>query len=187
MNIIFCAILLASITYMIFMKPEAIIDALIVGSGKGVELCLSLLSIYAIWLGILKIAENCGAQKFLEKLLKPIIKFLFGNLDEETSKLIAINLSANILGMGNASTPSGIKAMERLSYNKIKCTKQMSMLVLLNSLSLQIIPTTIIGLRIASGSKNATSVFLPIIIISYTTVVFAVFLLKVLFREKNHE
>lgn len=168
---------------MLFTNPNGILDALISGSTKGVNLCLSLIAIYAVWLGILKIAENCGAQKFLEKLLKPLIKFLFGSLPEETSNLIAINLSANILGLGNASTPSGIKAMEQLSLGKTKCTKQMSMLVLLNSLSLQIIPTTIIGLRIAAGSLSATSVFLPIIIVSYTTITISVLILKFCVRE----
>lgn len=169
---------------MLFTNPTGILDALINGSTKGVNLCLNLLAIYAVWLGILKIAENCGAQKLLEKILKPIIKFLFGSLDEETSNLIAINLSANILGLGNASTPSGIKAMENLSRGKNKCTKQMSMLVLLNSLSLQIIPTTIIGLRIAAGSTHATSIFLPIIIVSYLTVTISVLVLKFCVRER---
>lgn len=187
MNVIFCAILIVSIVYMLFTNPSAILDALITGSNKGLNLCLSLIAIYAVWLGILKTAENCGAQKFLEKLLKPIIKFLFGPLDSETSSLIAINISANILGMGNASTPSGIKAMERLSLNKTQVTKPMSMLVLLNSLSLQIIPTTIIGLRIASNSKNPTDIFFPIIIVSYICVIIAVFLLKLLFRGEKHE
>ncbi len=167
---------------MIFTNPTAIIDAFIVGSKKGVELCLSLLSIYAVWLGILKIAENCGAQKLLEKILKPLINFLFGTISKEESELIAINLSANILGMGNVSTPSGIKAMELLSRGKTKSTKQISMLVLLNSISLQIIPTTIIGLRIAAGSKNATNIFLPIIIVSYLTAIIGIVLLKLLHR-----
>ena len=187
MNIIFCIVLVFSTIYMLFVSPENILNALINGSYKGVNLCLELLAIYAVWLGILKIAENCGAQKFLEKLLKPIIRFLFGNLDQETSNLIAINLSANILGLGNASTPSGVKAMENLSKNQTICTKQMSMLVLLNSLSLQIVPTTIIGLRIASNSKTATSIFLPIIIVSYITVILSVFALKFLVRSNNND
>ena len=140
---------------------------------------------YAVWLGILKIAENCGAQKFLESLLKPLINVLFGNLTKEESELIAVNLSANILGMGNASTPSGIKAMELLSVGKTKSTKQISMLVLLNSLSLQIIPTTIIGMRISAGSKNATDIILPIIIVSYTTAIVGVFILKLFYRRYN--
>lgn len=187
MNIIFCVVLIFSIMYMLFTSPSNILNSFINGATKGTELCLSLIAIYAVWLGILKIAENCGAQKFLEKLLKPVIKFLFGPLNEETSSLIAVNLSANILGMGNASTPSGIKAMQLLSENKTQCTKQMSMLVLLNSLSLQIIPSTIIGLRIAAKSTNATSVFLPIIIVSYATVFLGVALLKIFKRSNLHD
>ena len=184
MNVIFCFVLIICISYMSFTNPQNILNALISGSEKGVNLCISLISIYAVWLGLLKVAENCGAQKFLEKLLKPLIKFLFGPLNQETSQLIAVNLSANILGMGNASTPSGIKAMECLSKNQTKCSKQMSMLVLLNSLSLQIVPTTILGLRVASKSTQPASVFFPIIIVSYLTVIIGVLLLKIIQRSK---
>lgn len=186
MNVIFCAVLIVGIVLMLFINPALVLDSMISGASKGIELCLSLLAIYAIWMGILKVAENCGVNKLLEKLLKPIINFLFGGLNEEVSSLIAINLSANILGMGNASTPSGIRAMELLGKDKTSATPQMSMLVLLNSLSLQILPTTIIGLRVAAGSKNATSVFFPIIIVSYITVIVGIVILKI-FNKKKRE
>lgn len=183
MNIIFCFVFIIGIFLMLFQNPHLILDCMINGASNGIELCISLTAIYAIWMGILKVAENCGINKLLEKILKPMIKFLFGNIDSNTASLIAVNLSANILGMGNASTPSGIKAMELLSKNKTKVTKQMSMLVLLNSLSLQILPTTIIGLRIAAGSKNATNIFLPIIIVSHICVTLGVLFLKLFFKE----
>lgn len=183
MNAIFCGILIISIILMLFINPAKAIDAMISGGVKGVSLCINLLAIYAVWLGLLNIAEKSGVNKLLEKILKPIIKFLFGKLDEETAGLIAVNLSANILGMGNASTPSGIRVMQNLDKKDGKVTPQMSMFVLLNALSLQILPTTIIGLRVSAGSSNPTSIFFPIIIVSYTTLIFGVLLMKIFTRR----
>ena len=170
---------------MLFNSPSSCLDTLISAGEKTVNLCISLISIYAIWLGVLEIVEKSGLNKLLCKLLSPIIKFLFGNQPKEVNEQIAINLSANMLGMGNASTPSGIKAMQMLDDNSGKPTRPMIMLMVINSMSLQIIPTTLIGMRIANGSKNPTDIILPIIITSFISTFIAVMLVKIIYKNKK--
>ncbi len=152
---------------------------------KAVNLCISLISIYAIWLGILEVLDKSGLSRILAKILKPIIRFLFGKQDDETNEVLAINLSANMLGMGNASTPSGIKAMQMLDDKSGKATPAMIMLTVINSMSLQIIPTTLIGMRIAYKSANPANIIFPIIITSFISTFIAVMLVKLFYRQKK--
>ena len=134
--------------------------------------------------GIASALQN--EARTLEKLLKPIINFLFPNAGQNAKKYIAVNMSANILGMGNAATPMGIKAMQCLdkeNNNPLYTSKNMCMLVVLNTTSVQLIPTTIIALRVAVGSANPFSVILPIWISSFTAAFIALTLTKLLYRE----
>ena len=127
------------------------------GAKSAVFTVLSFAGVMCFWTGIMKIAENAGLSQKLEKLLKPIINFLFPNAGQNAKKYIAVNMSANILGMGNAATPMGIKAMQCLdkeNTNPLYTSKNMCMLVVLNTTSVQLIPTTIIALRVAAGSAN---------------------------------
>ena len=105
---------------------------------------------------------------------------------QKAKKYIAVNMSANILGMGNAATPMGIKAMQCLdkeNNNPLYTSKNMCTLVVLNTTSVQLIPTTIIALRVAAGSANPFSVILPIWISSFTAAFIALTLTKLLYRE----
>ena len=169
---------------MLFFNPSACIEAMLSSSERAVNLCISLISIYAIWLGILEIVDKTGLGKTIAKILKPVIRFLFGEQPDDVNEQIAINLSANILGMGNASTPSGIKAMEMLDQKTGKASKEMIMLMLINSMSLQIVPTTLISLRVAYSSQNPTDIFLPIIITSLISTFLGVLLVKIFYRNK---
>ena len=110
MNLIFSVIFVISSLSLCFFNPNLVLKAMSDGASKSIELCISLLSIYALWSGILQVAENSGLIKKISTLLKPIINRLFKNIDEKTHEQIAVNLSANLLGMGGIATPSGIKA-----------------------------------------------------------------------------
>ena len=187
MNYIFNFVFILSMSIMLFISPSSCLEAMLSSSEKAVNLCISLISIYAIWLGILEIVEKTGLNKQIAKLLKPVIRFLFGKQPDEVNEQIAINLSANILGMGNASTPSGIKAMQMLDQKNGKATKEMIMLMLVNSMSLQIVPTTLISLRVAYSSTNPTDIFLPIIITSLISTFLGVMLVKLFYRNKKNK
>lgn len=178
--------MLIGIGIMIFKSPSIIVGTMISASEKSVALCINLLAIYAVWLGLLKILEDTGFNKKLAKWLSPLIDFLFGkNIDEYTKSQIAINLSSNILGLGNAATPSAIKAMNGLDDGSGKINNAMTMLMVVNCLSFQLVPTTIMGLRASAGSTNVSSIIAPTICTSLITGVIIIALLKLIFATKK--
>ena len=153
---------------LLVINPSQTVTSMVDASSSALELCLNLCAVYAVWLGILEILDASGLSDKLAKLLRPLIKKLFPKANLETQKNIAINLSANMLGLGNASTPYGIKAMRGLDDGNEKANSSMIMLMIINACSIQLIPTTIIGLRAAAGSTSPSDIILPTIISSFT-------------------
>lgn len=185
MNKIFSFIFIISLFVMLIICPDKIMNVIFSATEKAITLSFSLISIYAFWLGILEICEKTGISGKLAKLLSKPIDFLFNKPNKETKKQIAINISSNILGMGNAATPSGIKAMQGLDSGTEKINKSQMLFMLLNTSSLQIIPTTIIGVRIANASTNATSIVLPTILASFISTICGVLLLFLIEKIKK--
>ena len=188
MNIIWISILIVGLALMLINNPELAFATIQSGSEKAVALCLKLWAIYAIWLGILNILEATGFDKKLAKALNPIIDFLIGKTDKETQGQIAINLTSNILGMGNACTPSGIRAMEGLSRGQKQITSAMIMFMILNVTSLQIIPTTVISLRISHGSTSSADIIFPTLISTIASTLSGIILVKIckrIFKDKQ--
>ena len=189
MNYIWCTMIIISIIVSVFNGTVSeTIDAAFEGAKSAVFTVLSFAGVMCFWTGIMKIAEKSGLSQKIEKLLRPIINFLFPNSGDEAKKYIAMNMSANLLGMGNAATPMGIKAMsylDRENTNPLYASDNMCMLVVLNTTSIQLIPTTIIALRVAASSADPFSIILPIWISSLTAVLSAVSLAKLYFGRKK--
>lgn len=131
-------------------------------AGEAVMLAISICGIMCLWSGLMKVAEEAGAVRLLSKLLSPAVSFLFRGLEKggRAAQLISMNLSANILGLGNASTPLGISAIEAIQEEETTPGKKpsgiasdnMIMLAVLNTASLQVIPATAAALRSARGA-----------------------------------
>ena len=164
---------------MLVIDPENAFNSMLSGSEQALNLCIKLMAVYALWMGILQIIEDTGLDKVFAKWLSPIIRHLFPNIDEYTSGQIAINLTSNLLGMGNACTPSGINAIAGMYKGGKVINSNMSLLVVLNTTNIQLIPTTIIGLRILHDSISASSIILPTIITSAISVTVGIVLSKV--------
>lgn len=188
-NYIWCAMIIISIIVSVFNGTVSeTIDAAFEGAKSAVFTVLSFAGVMCFWTGIMEIAEKSGLSQKIEKLLRPIINFLFPNSGDEAKNYIAMNMSANLLGMGNAATPMGIKAMsclDRENANPLYASDNMCMLVVLNTTSIQLIPTTIIALRVAASSADPFSIILPIWISSLTAVLSAVSLAKLYFGRKK--
>ena len=142
---------------------ENTIKALTDNAKAGVDICISLMGMMCFWCGIMEIADVSGCVEKLTGFIKPVFKILFKNIPDNHPAISAIfmNISANILGLGNASTPLGIKAMQelqQLNKDKTVATDDMCMFVTLNTASLQLIPTSVIAIRSAFGSVNPTNV-----------------------------
>ncbi|HDN60099.1 MAG: nucleoside recognition protein [Candidatus Neomarinimicrobiota bacterium] len=156
-------------------------------ASTAVEISLGLIGIMALWLGIMKIAEKGGIIRVLARLIRPIGKFLFPRIPEDHPAigLMLMNLVANWLGLGNAATPLGLKAMESLqSLNKKKDTATNAMVVFLalNTASICIIPMTIIAVRTELGSKNPFEIISTTFLASLCATIAAVTAAKLLQR-----
>ena len=163
-----------SIAALIFVQPQSVISEMTNASMDVINLCMTLLAVYTVWLGILEIVDATGLGAKLARLLRPLIRKLFKINDPETEKYIALNMSSNILGLGNASTPMGIKAMQRLDDGSGKITAPMIMLLIVNATSIQLFPTTVVGLRAQAGSVDPTSIILPTILGTIITCITAI-------------
>ena len=134
---------------------------------SAVSLILTLIGMTCLWSGIMEIASQTNIIELLKKVLTPIIKKLFPDITVKSRAYdnITMNIIANILGLGNAATPLGLKAMNELqkeNENKDTLSDSMMMLIVLNTASLQIIPTTVISVRSSFGSKDPTQIIVPV-------------------------
>ena len=189
MNKIWFWLIITSICILLYINPEIILPSMLQASEDTLKLCLRLCAIYSVWMGLLQVMEDSGINKKLSKMLSPVTRKVFGKMDDTTNELICMNISCNILGMGGAATPLGMKAMKRLDDGTGKANRPMMMLIIFASTSMQILPTTVIGLRIACGSQSASDIIVPTIIAAVLTTLvgigLALFIEKTKGRRKN--
>lgn len=181
MNKIWIILFVSSIIAICLFDPTQVLSGLLTASNSAVKLSFELCAIYAIWIGLFSILEQSGLSQKLSKLLSPIINKIFGknNLSEESRKYVSMNISANLLGMGGAATPLGIKAIESMqkdNKNKNTITFSMIMLIVISCSSVQFLPTSIIAMLSRFGSHNPTSIILPSIICSILSTTIAILL-----------
>lgn len=158
------------------------------GAAAAVKFMISLAGTLCFWNGFMKIAENSGAAAAVQRLLMPLIGLLFPNAGMNTKKYISMNMSANLLGMGNAATPMGIKAMNEMDKENAvpeKASKNMCMLVAINTAAVQLFPTTIISLRSAAGSGSPESVTIAILAASTCGFLAAAAAVKIFIRGEK--
>jgi len=154
MSKVWLILLVSGLGSLIFIDPSSAITAMTTGSHNAVQLSMRLVALYALWLGFFAILEKTGIARLLAKILRPLVRFLFPNSSDETNQYITLNMSANMLGLGNAATPMAIKAIGSMESENGIASINMIMMVVISSTSLQLLPTTVIGLRNTHGSAN---------------------------------
>lgn len=160
-------------------------NAIIDGSSKAVTLTISLMGMMCLWNGVMQVAKAGGVTEKMSRLMSPVLKFLFPDAYKKKNGMgeISASITANIFGLGNASTPLAIKAMEKLQENNTDsqtATNDMVMFTVLGCTSFDIFPTTLIALRKAAESKSPFEIIVPVWICSLCTAVVAVLLAKAL-------
>lgn len=185
MNKIWTIISIASIAVLIYIEPNNVIKYMNEAAYNTVTLMLKLAALYTVWMGVLQIAEKAGITEKLANLLQPVIKLLFGKVENNTAKFISINMAANIIGVGTASTPAGIAAIKSMDKGGETATDNMIMLLVLNATGMQLIPTTIISLRQTFGSAAPSDILLPTILATFASTILAVILVKLLQKVKK--
>lgn len=166
-------------------RMQEVSDAVFSGAGQGVEVCIALLGAMCFWSGLMKIADRSGITIFIGRLCRPIIRVLFPTLEKNSpaAGAMSLNFAANILGLGNAATPLGLKAMKCLQAEnprKDVASDNMLMFVVINTASLQIIPTTVATLRVKYGSVNPLDIMPAVWIASIGALLVGVLLAKLL-------
>ena len=185
MQYIWLFLVVVSICFLLFCAPDLVLTAMTTATQNAVTLSISLLGVYILWLGVLNVVKNCGLMQKVAKFIQKPIKKLFGNTNKEVCDNIAANLSANLLGVGNASTPPAMLAIKQMDKGDGKITKGMAMLFVINACGLQLIPTTIIGIRSSMGSNNPTDIILPCLLTSIATTAVGILLVCLVYGDKK--
>ena len=188
LNIIWPFFIIISIIYAILTgKVVEVNNSVFESANETVKLTITFFGTICLWNGIIHIASKTTMIEKLTNKLSPIIKFLFPDLkkEKEVQKEISMNIVANMLGLGNAATPLGLKAMksmQKLNDNKERLSNAMAMFIVLNTASLQIIPTTVIAIRNSLGSQNASEIIIPVWISTVIAAVTVVIVTKLFIK-----
>lgn len=180
LNYIWAFMILVGIVYAAFTgNMAAVTDAALSSAGEAVSLCITMAGVMALWMGLMKIAEKSGLIARLTQGIQPFLSFLFPDIpkNHEARQYIATNFIANILGLGWACTPAGLKAMEALAKLEEErgtpgytgggervASREMCTFLILNTSSLQLIPVNMIVYRTQYGSANPAAVIAPAIL-----------------------
>ncbi len=166
-------------------RAEELSRAILDGADKAVSLVISMAGIMCLWTGIMRIAERGGLTHLVARILSPILCRLMPDYDKDSKAMAAVcaNITANLLGLGNAATPFGLAAMREMQKSNLLVNKpnsSMVMFVVLNTASIQLIPTTVAALRQAAGSSSPYSI-LPYVWITSLSALLAGIILVLLF------
>lgn len=185
MNFIFVFLILISFIVAIYRgRLDETVNAMFESSILAVKVSISLIGVMALWLGFVKIAQKSGLIQLFSKFVSPVLKIIFNELPKNSPAFsnIALNISANALGLSNAATPFGIKAMKDLkleSNKKDTATNSMCMFLAMNTSGFQLVPATVIAILASCGADNPTEIIIPAFIVTSTTFIFAIILAKI--------
>lgn len=163
-------------------RADAIGEAIISSCGSAIEFCIGIAGITAFWCGIMEILNQAGVIRFVSKILKPVIKKFFPETvdNEKAGEYIVTNISANLFGLGNGATPSGIGAVRELQKEYIKSGKALDdgvasdsvgLFLVINSTAFQFIPSTVMAILASSGSSYSSKIILPVWVVSILSLV----------------
>jgi len=188
MNIVFVLLLVAALVAgAIKGDVKAVGQGALEGAANGVTLALGLIGVMALWLGLLKIAEKAGLVEKLSRAVRPIFRPLFPGVPDGHPALSAmvLNIAANMLGLGNAATPFGLKAMEeldKLNPQPGTATNAQALFLAMNTASIQLVPTTVLALRVAARSKDPAEILVPTLLCTLCAFTMAIVVAKLLER-----
>lgn len=167
-------------------RTNELSESVLESSGKAVNMVISLSGAMALWGGVMQVAQKAGITDKIAKALKYPVKFLFPQLPLQSSvfSTICMNITANLLGLGNAATPLGIKAMKELRELPGK-SRNMAMLVVLNTSSIQLIPITVATMRRSHGSATPWDCAVPILMVSMLTVIAGCLMVSALYIKRG--
>ncbi|MCR1899527.1 nucleoside recognition protein [Irregularibacter muris] len=171
-------------------RIEQVTQAAMDSAGLAVQMCIGFIGVWALWLGLMKVAEKSGFIQGIAKLLSPIMKLIFPQVPKNHPAIgaMVMNMAANMMGLGNAATPLGLKAMkelQKLNEFKTRASNAMCTFLVINTSSIQVIPTTVIALRMSAGSTNPTEIIGTALIATTISTLFGLISVKILEKGGN--
>lgn len=191
LNILWPVFIVISFTYAFLSgNIDKVNNSIFESTQNAVELSIALLGTICLWNGIMEIATKTSLIEKLTKVLYPVIRFLFPEIKKEdkVNKEISMNIITNILGLGNAATPIGLKVMKSLQKSNTKkdtITDSMAMFIVINTASLQLIPTTVIAIRSSMGDNNPTKIIIPVWFATICAAITAVLITKICIKRSK--
>lgn len=182
MNIVWTVVTVVALLALTVANPQSVLTVCLDSSSQALTTALSLCGVYCLWLGIFEVAEKCQLVEKLSRCFARFNKFLYGNVEKAASEYISLNLASNLLGVGNAATPSAIAAINVMEKEE-KLSRAGAMLFVVNATSVQLIPTTVIGLRASMGSANPSDILLPNLISTIITSIVGIALVFALYGK----
>ena len=184
MNILFSVLFILSNLLLLCLSPKDFLPALLDGTSKSATLCISLIATYSVWLGLMEVWKKSGVTRKVSRLVKPLSKRLFKTDNDEILDAVCMNLSVNMLGVSGAGTPYGITACKLLDKTE-NAEYSSALFFVLNATSLQIIPTSVVGIRTALGSVSPADIILPTFLSSVLSTLLGFLLVKAFISQKN--
>jgi len=175
MNAIWTTLLAFSIVMTLFCGPEKTLGAAMDGATVAVSTSVSLLAVYCFWNGVFGILEKSGAVERLAKFFRPVARVLFGEMSDKANGYVCANMSANLLGVSGAATPSAILAMAETEKGD-KLSRAGALFFIVNASGVQLFPTTVVGMRTVAGSLAPSDVVLPTVLTTFVTAAVGLFL-----------
>lgn len=184
MNAIWTTLVIICFALLTATDPNSVLTLCVESGKQAVDYTFQLVAIYALWQGVFCVAERCNLVEKLAKILSRLNNFLYGNVSKQAQKYLALNMASNVVGVGNASTPSAIEAI-KLMEGGPKLSRGGAMLFVLNACGLQLVPTTVIGLRATFGSQNPSQILWPTIVCTLFSLILGVFLTSIAYPKKS--
>lgn len=186
MNYIWAGLVLIGVVTVFFTGEfTAVSESALNAAKTAVQVVLALMGVMALWLGLMKIAEQSGLMDIFAKAIRPLIDWLFPELkqNKKAKAAITMNVAANALGLANAATPFGLKAMEEMQKDNSKkdtATNAMCTFLTINTAGIQLIPMSVIGILVGLGAQNPAEIIAPCLIVTLLTQVIAIFTVRLL-------
>ena len=184
MNTIFTVIFLVCTFLLLCAAPENFLSAMLDGASRAAALSVSLIATYSVWMGLMRVWENSGVSRGVSRLLKPLARRILRTDDEEALSAACMNLSVNVLGISGAATPYGVRTAQLLDRTE-NAEFSSAMFFVLNATSLQLLPTSLVAVRVAMGSGAPTDIILPTFITSVFSTALGVVLVLAFIKPKK--
>lgn len=185
MNKIWFFLMSSSIFVLTIFFPEKALVSMMNTGNKVVTLCIEFCALYSVWMGIIEILEVSGINEKIAKAFSPIIKKLFKTDNPKAIKFISLSISANLLGLGNIATPTAIEAIRELDNKQKRMPYSMLMFTIFSTASLQLLPNTVISLRIQNGSLTPNDIVFPTLLVSIVALLFSIAQVMIFEKIRN--